>query len=74
MEGTVEKPEGTMERLAILVTRLFCAACSHGPVDVVFLLHATRDNAHNAEAVRRVLERLVSALGPLGPQAAQVWF
>ncbi|XP_005075021.1 collagen alpha-1(VII) chain [Mesocricetus auratus] len=46
--------------------------CPHGPVDVVFLLHTTRDNAHNAEAVRRVLERLVSALGPLGPQAAQV--
>ncbi|MEJ1285828.1 collagen type VII alpha 1 [Cricetulus griseus] len=47
-------------------------ACPHGQVDVVFVLHATRDNAHNAEAVRRALERLVSALGPLGPQAAQV--
>ncbi|MBZ3877345.1 Collagen alpha-1(VII) chain, partial [Sciurus carolinensis] len=46
--------------------------CSHGPVDVVFLLHATRDNAHRAEAARRVLEQLVSALGPLGPQTTQV--
>ncbi|XP_052577398.1 collagen alpha-1(VII) chain [Peromyscus californicus insignis] len=46
--------------------------CPHGQMDVVFLLHTTRDNAHNAEAVRRVLERLVSALGPLGPHAAQV--
>ncbi|XP_013201923.1 collagen alpha-1(VII) chain [Microtus ochrogaster] len=46
--------------------------CPHGQVDAVFLLHTTRDNAHNAEVVRRVLERLVSALGPLGPQAAQV--
>ncbi|KAM5154438.1 collagen alpha-1(VII) chain [Callospermophilus lateralis] len=46
--------------------------CSHGPVDVVFLLHATRDNAHRAEAARQVLEQLVSALGPLGPQATQV--
>uniref|UniRef100_A0A8C2VNE3 Collagen alpha-1(VII) chain n=1 Tax=Chinchilla lanigera TaxID=34839 RepID=A0A8C2VNE3_CHILA len=46
--------------------------CPHGLVDVVFLLHTTQDSAHRAEAVRRVLERLVSALGPLGPQAAQV--
>nr|XP_023415873.1 collagen alpha-1(VII) chain isoform X8 [Cavia porcellus] len=47
-------------------------ACPHGLVDVVFLLHTTQDSAHRAEAVRRVLERLVTALGPLGPQAAQV--
>nr|XP_044992194.1 collagen alpha-1(VII) chain [Jaculus jaculus] len=46
--------------------------CRHGRVDVVFLLHATRDNAHQAETMRQVLERLVSALGPLGPQASQV--
>lgn len=43
-------------------------------MDVVFLLHTTQDNAHRAEAVKRALERLVSALGPLGPQAVQVWF
>lgn len=73
MEGAVEKPEVTGEWLMTPVTRFSCAACPHGQVDVAFLLHATRDNAHNAEAVRRVLERLVSALGPLGPQAAQVW-
>lgn len=73
MEGTMEKPEGTMEWLMILVTQFFRAACPHGQLDVVFLLHATRDNAHKSETVRRVLERLVSALGPLGPQAAQVW-
>ena len=42
-------------------------------MDVVFLLHTTQDNAHRAEAVKRALERLVSALGPLGPQAIQVW-
>lgn len=42
-------------------------------MDVVFLLHTTRDNAHRAEAVKRALEHLVSALGPLGPQAIQVW-
>uniref|UniRef100_A0A8I4A3K6 Collagen alpha-1(VII) chain n=1 Tax=Callithrix jacchus TaxID=9483 RepID=A0A8I4A3K6_CALJA len=46
--------------------------CPRGLADVVFLLHATRDNAHRAEATRRVLERLVVALGPLGPQAVQV--
>lgn len=57
----------------MLVTWFFCTVCPHGQVDVVFLLHTTRDNAHNAEVVRRILERLVSALGPLGPQAAQVW-
>lgn len=42
-------------------------------MDVVFLVHSTQDNAHRAEAVKRALERLVSALGPLGPQAVQVW-
>lgn len=42
-------------------------------MDVVFLLHTTQDNAHRAEAVKQALERLVSALGPLGPQAVQVW-
>lgn len=42
-------------------------------MDVVFLLHATQDNVHRAEAAKRALERLVSALGPLGPQAVQVW-
>nr|XP_037859910.1 collagen alpha-1(VII) chain isoform X4 [Chlorocebus sabaeus] len=47
--------------------------CPRGLVDVVFLPHATQDNAHRAEATRRVLERLVLALGPLGPQAVQVW-
>ncbi|KAB0396999.1 hypothetical protein E2I00_000581 [Balaenoptera physalus] len=47
--------------------------CPHGLMDVVFLLHTTRDNAHRAEAVKRALEHLVSALGPLGPQAVQVW-
>ncbi|KAK2499530.1 hypothetical protein MC885_016479 [Smutsia gigantea] len=46
--------------------------CPQGLLDVVFLLHATRDSAHRAGAVRRALERLVSALGPLGPQAVQV--
>ncbi|XP_074201028.1 collagen alpha-1(VII) chain isoform X1 [Camelus bactrianus] len=46
--------------------------CPQGLMDVVFLLHTTRDNAHRAEAVRGALERLVSALGPLGPQAVQV--
>ncbi|XP_021542616.1 collagen alpha-1(VII) chain [Neomonachus schauinslandi] len=46
--------------------------CPHGLMDVVFLLHTTQDNAHRAEAVKRALERLVSALGPLGPQAVQV--
>ncbi|KAK2091091.1 Collagen alpha-1(VII) chain [Saguinus oedipus] len=46
--------------------------CPRGLADVVFLLHATQDNAHRAEATRRVLERLVVALGPLGPQAVQV--
>nr|XP_051707604.1 collagen alpha-1(VII) chain isoform X4 [Oryctolagus cuniculus] len=46
--------------------------CPRGLADVVFLLHATRDNAHRAGAAKRVLERLVSALGPLGPQAVQV--
>ncbi|KAJ8791924.1 hypothetical protein J1605_004149 [Eschrichtius robustus] len=46
--------------------------CPHGLMDVVFLLHTTRDNAHRAEAVKRALEHLVSALGPLGPQAVQV--
>ncbi|GAB5568040.1 collagen alpha-1(VII) chain isoform X3 [Prionailurus iriomotensis] len=45
--------------------------CPHGQMDVVFLLHTTQDNAHRAEAVKRALERLVSALGPLGPQAIQ---
>lgn len=53
-------------------TWLFPAGCPRGLADVVFLVHATRDNAHRAGAVRRVLERLVSALGPLGPQAVQV--
>ncbi|XP_048190837.1 LOW QUALITY PROTEIN: collagen alpha-1(VII) chain [Perognathus longimembris pacificus] len=47
-------------------------ACPRGLMDVVFLLHTTRDNAHRAEAVKRILERLVSALGPLGPRAVQV--
>ncbi|XP_036905699.1 collagen alpha-1(VII) chain isoform X1 [Sturnira hondurensis] len=46
--------------------------CPHGLMDVVFLLHATRDNAHRSEAVKAALGRLVSALGPLGPQAVQV--
>uniref|UniRef100_Q02388-2 Isoform 2 of Collagen alpha-1(VII) chain n=1 Tax=Homo sapiens TaxID=9606 RepID=Q02388-2 len=46
--------------------------CPRGLADVVFLPHATQDNAHRAEATRRVLERLVLALGPLGPQAVQV--
>uniref|UniRef100_A0A2K5F6Q4 Collagen alpha-1(VII) chain n=1 Tax=Aotus nancymaae TaxID=37293 RepID=A0A2K5F6Q4_AOTNA len=46
--------------------------CPRGLADVVFLLHATQDNAHRAEATRRVLERLVVALGPLGPRAVQV--
>uniref|UniRef100_A0A8C7C5A1 Collagen alpha-1(VII) chain n=1 Tax=Neovison vison TaxID=452646 RepID=A0A8C7C5A1_NEOVI len=46
--------------------------CAHGLMDVVFLLHATQDNVHRAEAAKRALERLVSALGPLGPQAVQV--
>uniref|UniRef100_A0A2K5RMZ7 Collagen alpha-1(VII) chain n=1 Tax=Cebus imitator TaxID=2715852 RepID=A0A2K5RMZ7_CEBIM len=46
--------------------------CPRGLADVVFLLHATQDNAHRAGATRRVLERLVVALGPLGPQAVQV--
>ncbi|KAG8524017.1 Collagen alpha-1(VII) chain [Galemys pyrenaicus] len=48
------------------------AACPRGLMDVVFLVHTTRDNAHRAEAVKAALERLVSALGPLGPHAAQV--
>lgn len=48
-------------------------ACPRGLMDVVFLVHATRDNAHRSEAVKRALEHLVSALGPLGPQAIQVW-
>ncbi|ELR46375.1 Collagen alpha-1(VII) chain [Bos mutus] len=47
-------------------------ACPRGLMDVVFLVHATRDNAHRSEAVKRALEHLVSALGPLGPQAVQV--
>lgn len=68
-----EKPEGAVKWQTVLVTQFFRAVCAHGQVDVVFLLRATRDNAHHAEAVRRVLERLVVALGPLGPQAAQVW-
>lgn len=67
-----EKPEGIVSWLMKEVTQFFCSVCPHGQMDVVFLLHTTRDNAHNAEAVRRVLERLVSALGPLGPHAAQV--
>ncbi|XP_075403413.1 collagen alpha-1(VII) chain [Tenrec ecaudatus] len=46
--------------------------CPQGFMDVVFLVHTTRDNAHRSEAVKRALERLVSALGPLGPQAIQV--
>ncbi|KAI4553692.1 hypothetical protein MJT46_015872 [Ovis ammon polii x Ovis aries] len=47
-------------------------ACPRGLMDVVFLVHTTRDNAHRSEAVKRALEHLVSALGPLGPQAVQV--
>lgn len=42
-------------------------------MDVVFLVHTTRDSAHRSAAVKAALERLVSALGPLGPQAVQVW-
>lgn len=49
------------------------AACPRGRMDVVFLVHATRDSAHRAAAVKAALGRLVSALGPLGPQAVQVW-
>ncbi|KAK1332718.1 hypothetical protein QTO34_007401 [Cnephaeus nilssonii] len=47
-------------------------ACPRGRMDVVFLVHATRDSAHRAAAVKAALGRLVSALGPLGPQAVQV--
>lgn len=49
------------------------AVCPRGLMDVVFLLHTTRDNAHRSEAVKRALERLVSSVGPLGPQGVQVW-
>ena len=42
-------------------------------MDVVFLVHTTQDNAHRSEAVKQALEHLVSALGPLGPQAVQVF-
>ncbi|EPQ07234.1 Collagen alpha-1(VII) chain [Myotis brandtii] len=47
-------------------------ACPRGLMDVVFLVHTTRDSAHRSAAVKAALERLVSALGPLGPQAVQV--
>ncbi|XP_036189535.1 collagen alpha-1(VII) chain isoform X2 [Myotis myotis] len=47
-------------------------ACPRGLMDVVFLVHTTRDSAHRSAAVTTALERLVSALGPLGPQAVQV--
>ncbi|XP_038627650.1 collagen alpha-1(VII) chain [Tachyglossus aculeatus] len=46
--------------------------CQRGRADVVFLVHATRDSAHSAEAVQGLLSHLVSALGPLGPDAIQV--
>ncbi|KAM5291881.1 collagen alpha-1(VII) chain [Ctenodactylus gundi] len=63
VQGNVRGPEASVTHIPV---------CPHGLVDVVLLLHATRDNAHRAEATRRVLERLVSSLGLLGPQAAQV--
>ncbi|KAM9592964.1 LOW QUALITY PROTEIN: collagen alpha-1(VII) chain [Trichechus inunguis] len=63
VQGGVRGPEASVTQ---------SSGCPHGLIDVVFLLHATRDNAHRSEAMRRVLERLVSALGPLGPQAVQV--
>ncbi|XP_072508131.1 collagen alpha-1(VII) chain isoform X2 [Notamacropus eugenii] len=46
--------------------------CPNGKADVVFLIHATRDNEHHSDVVKSALSRLVSALGPLGPDAMQV--
>ncbi|XP_078241389.1 collagen alpha-1(VII) chain isoform X4 [Pogona vitticeps] len=46
--------------------------CQDGRSDIVFLVHATRDNAYNAEAVRSFLSSTVSALGQLGPRDTQV--
>ncbi|XP_036733462.2 collagen alpha-1(VII) chain isoform X1 [Manis pentadactyla] len=63
VQDGVQRPEATVTQSPV---------CPQGLLDVVFLLHATRDSTHRAEAVRRALERLVSALGPLGPQAVQV--
>uniref|UniRef100_A0A4X2JV88 Collagen alpha-1(VII) chain n=1 Tax=Vombatus ursinus TaxID=29139 RepID=A0A4X2JV88_VOMUR len=48
------------------------AGCPNGQADVVFLIHATRDNEHHSGVVKSALSRLVSALGPLGPDAMQV--
>ncbi|XP_062825428.1 collagen alpha-1(VII) chain [Anolis carolinensis] len=45
--------------------------CRDGRSDIVFLVHATRDNAYNAEAVRSFLSNTVSAMGQLGPGARQ---
>nr|XP_016846318.1 PREDICTED: collagen alpha-1(VII) chain [Anolis carolinensis] len=45
--------------------------CRDGRSDIVFLVHATRDNAYNAEAVRSFLSNTVSAMGQLGPGASQ---
>ncbi|XP_062977415.1 collagen alpha-1(VII) chain [Elgaria multicarinata webbii] len=46
--------------------------CRDARRDVLFLVHATRDSAYNAEAVQDFLSNTVSALGQLGPGATQV--
>ncbi|XP_053155536.1 collagen alpha-1(VII) chain isoform X2 [Hemicordylus capensis] len=46
--------------------------CREARSDVLFLIHATRDSAYNAEAVRSFLSNTVSSLGQLGPGATQV--
>ncbi|KAF7249798.1 Collagen alpha-1(VII) chain [Varanus komodoensis] len=48
------------------------AVCQDARRDIVFLVHATRDSAYNAEEVQGFLADTVSALGQLGPGATQV--
>nr|XP_048713923.1 collagen alpha-1(VII) chain isoform X3 [Caretta caretta] len=46
--------------------------CRDARGDIIFLVHGTRDSAYSTEAVRALLSNTVSALGQLGPDAAQV--
>ncbi|XP_018114574.1 collagen alpha-1(VII) chain isoform X2 [Xenopus laevis] len=47
-------------------------ACGTGRTDVVFLVHATQDNAYNEEGVKNFLSKVMSSIGQLGPDATQV--
>ncbi|MEE6502220.1 hypothetical protein FKM82_004446, partial [Ascaphus truei] len=54
------------------VSILANTACGTGRTDIVFLVHATRDNAYNEEAVKAFLSEVVSSVGQLGTDATQV--